>query len=109
MKKEDDLLVYDDDAAVEFILKNIPDEMRENITADSINYILDLLYEFFEQKGLINEESTEEASIDEEEMLDFVVKTAEKEDVLLSEEEIIEILEGEYEYGKTLGIYFDNE
>ncbi len=109
MKETEDLIVYDDDAAVEFILKNIPDEMKENVNADTINYVLDVLYDFFDQKGLIDEESTEEASIDEEEMLDFVVKVAEEDGVSLSEDEIIEILEGEYEYGKSLGIYTDEE
>lgn len=107
--EEDDLLIYDDDEAVKFILKLIPDELKERVNEDVVNYILDVLYDYYDEKGLISEDSTEEASIDEEDMLKYAVKAAKKDGINLNEDEIQLILDGEYEYGKSLGIYSEDE
>lgn len=109
MKNEEDFLVYDDEAAVKFILKQLPDELRKDVNEEKIDYILDVLYDYYEEKGLIDEDSAEEASIDEEEMLEYVMKAAQNDNVELSEEIIILILDAEYEYGKKLGIYSEEE
>ena len=68
MKEIDDLPEFDDDEAIAFILKFIPQELKEKVTEDDIAYILDIIYDFYESNGLIDEDSTEEASIDEEDM-----------------------------------------
>ncbi len=103
--KEDDLLVYDEDEAVKFILNSIPDEAKLRINDEMIEYVLDVVYEYYDENGLIDEESTEEASIDEEEMFNFILKCSKKEKMNLQEDDIQLILDGEYEYGKSLGIY----
>ena len=107
--QDDDLLVYDEDDAVKFILKLIPDEQKARINDDVINYVLDVVYEYYEENGLIDEESTEEASIDEEEMMKIVLKASKKDKMNLTEDEIQLVLDGEYEYGKSLGIYSEEE
>jgi hypothetical protein len=107
--QDDDLLVYDEDDAVKFILKLVPDELKTKIDEDVINYVLDVVYDFYEDNGLIDDESTEEASIDEEEMLKYVMKAAKKDKMKLNEDEIQLILDGEYEYGKSLGIYTEED
>lgn len=110
MKTEnDDLLEYDDEDAVKYILKMIPAELKSKIKEDEINYVLDVVYDFYEENGLIDEESTEEASIDEEEMLKYVMKAVKKDKMNLSEDEVQLILDGEYEYGKSLGIYTEED
>jgi hypothetical protein len=101
--QEDDLLVYDEDAAVAYILKLMPKEA--GIDEDKIEYVLDVVYEYYDEKGLIDEDSTEEASIDEEDMFKFILKCAKKDKMSLTEEQIQLILDGEFEYGKSLGIY----
>lgn len=106
---EDDLLVYDEDDAVKFILNFISSEAKERINDEKIEYILDVVYDFYDENGLIDEDSTEEASIDEEEMFKFILKCAKKDKMLLSEDDIQLILDGEYEYGKSLGIYREDE
>jgi len=58
---------------------------------------------------LIDEDSTEDASIDEEEMFKFILKCAKKDKIEMTEDEIQLILDGEYEYGKSLGIYTEEE
>jgi hypothetical protein len=111
MKEEiDDLPEFDDDAAIAFILNYIPQELKAKVTEDDIAYILDVIYDYYESHGLIEEDSTEEASIDEGDMLKFVLKAARKDKVVkLTEEEIQFILDGEFQYGKSLGIYDEEE
>ncbi|VBB43453.1 conserved hypothetical protein [uncultured Paludibacter sp.] len=107
--QEDDLLEYDDDEAVKFILKMVPKELKSKIDDNAVNYVLDVVYEFYEENGLIDEESTDEASIDEEEMLKYVMKAVKKDKMALTEDEVQLILDGEYEYGKSLGIYTEED
>ncbi|MDD4994159.1 MAG: hypothetical protein PHR83_18215 [Paludibacter sp.] len=107
--QEDDLLVYDEDEAVKFILNYIPAEDKKQITEEKIEYVLDVVYEFYDENGLIDEDSTEDASIDEEEMFKFILKCAKKDKIEMTEDEIQLILDGEYEYGKSLGIYTEEE
>ena len=107
--EEEDLLVYDEDEAVKFILNFIPAESKERIDNDKIEYVLDVVYDFYDENGLIDEDSTEEASIDEEEMFKYILKSSKKDKIKLSEEDIQVILDGEYEYGKSLGIYREEE
>lgn len=107
--EDDDLLVYDDDEAVNFILKLIPSELKDKVNEDTINYVLDVVYDFYEEKGLLSEEAVDETSVDEEEMLQYVVKAAKKDKINLSEDDIQLVLDGEYEYGRSLGIYTEEE
>lgn len=108
-EQEDDLLVYDEDDAVKFILGFIPKEDKASITEDKIEYVLDVVYEFYDENGLIDEDSAEEASIDEEEMFNYILKTAKKDKIELTEDDIQLILDGEYEYGKSIGIYSESD
>jgi hypothetical protein len=107
--QEDDLLVYDEDEAVKFILNYIPAESKTGINDDKVQYVLDVVYDFYDENGLINEDSTDEASIDEEEMFNFILKCSKKDKMELTEEEVQVILDGEFEYGKSLGIYREDE
>lgn len=106
---EDDLLVYDEDEAVKFILDYIPAESKERINEEKIEYVLDVVYDFYDENGLIDEDSTEEASIDEEEMFKYILKNSQKDKMELNEEDIQLILDGEFEYGKSIGIYKEDE
>lgn len=107
--QDDDLLVYDEDDAVKFILNFVPEEAKERINDEKIEYVLDVVYEFYDENGLIDEDSTEEASIDEEEMFKYILKCSKKDKMQLSEDDIRLILDGEYEYGKKLGIYTNED
>jgi hypothetical protein len=104
-KQENDLPVYDDEKAVEFILDQLPAEAKEHINEDTIEYILDAIYDYYDKNGLIDEDSAEEASIDEEAMYKFVKKAAKTDKVEISDDDILLILEGEYQYGKSIGVY----
>ena len=107
--QEDDLLGYDEDEAVKFILDSLPADAKERVDNDKIEYVLDVVYDFYDENGLIDEDSTEEASIDEEEMFKYILKSSKKDKMGLSEDDIQLILDGEYEYGKSLGIYKEDD
>ena len=107
--QDDDLLVYDEDDAVKFILNFLPEDAKKSIDDSKIEYVLDVVYEFYDENGLIEEDSTEEASIDEEEMFKYILKVSKKDKMQLTEEEVQLILEGEFEYGKSIGIYREEE
>lgn len=107
--QEDDLLVYDEDDAVKFILNFLPEDAKKSINDSKIEYVLDVVYEFYDENGLIEEDSTEEASIDEEEMFKYILKVSKKDKMELTEEEVQLILEGEFEYCKSIGIYREEE
>ncbi|MCE5330721.1 MAG: hypothetical protein LLF95_01110 [Bacteroidales bacterium] len=103
--QDDDLLVYDEDDAVKFIINFLPAETKKRIDDTKIEYVLDVVYEFYDENGLIDEDSTEEASIDEEEMFKYIKKCSKKDKMDLTDEDIELILEGEFQYGKSIGIY----
>jgi len=106
MKDDSDLLEFDDDAAIAFIMDYIPQHVKDKITDNEVEYFLDVIYDYYESKGLIDENSTEAAAIDEEDMLIYVMDAVKKDKVIkLTEEEVRYILDGEYQYGKSIGIY----
>ncbi len=105
MNTNDDL-IFDDDAAVQFIIKHLPEDIKGKISDDDITYILDVMYDFYEENGFINEDTATEADIDEEAMFFFIKKTMQKDKVVsLTDEELQAILDGEFEYGKSIGVY----
>ena len=67
MKTEDNDFGLTEDDAVKFILEQIPAELKEKINEDTINYVLDVVYDYYDQNGLL-EESVDETDIDEEEI-----------------------------------------
>jgi hypothetical protein len=103
--EDDDLLVYDEDEAVKFILSHITAKEGTAVTDTKVEYVLDVIYEYYDEKGLIQEDTAEEANIDEEDMFEYLKKCAKKDKMDITDEEISLILEGEYEYGKSIGIY----
>ena len=52
--EKDDLLVYDEEEAVKFIRKNNP---GLSLSDDEINYIIDLMYDYYESRGFLDEKS----------------------------------------------------
>lgn len=103
--EDDDLLVYDEDDAVKYIMSNLPEDVKSSIDETMVEYVLDVIYEYYDENGLIDEDTTEEASIDEEEMMKYIQKCARKDKMSLTDEQILVILEGEFNYGQSLGIY----
>lgn len=106
--ENDELRCYDDDEAVRFIQNYLPQEMKGKFSDDDILYVLDLIYDFYESNGLINDDDDDEKEIDidMEELTEYVVKNAKRDKMARFEAEEIEfIVNGEMEYCDSLGMF----
>lgn len=108
MSEKDDL-IYDEDDSVKFIQNYLPQELKGKFSNDDINYIVDLIYEFYESKGYLADEANSDESdieIDEDELVAFVVKNAQKDQVGKFEPEAVTfIVQGELEYCDSINMF----
>lgn len=110
MSEEKDLIEVDDTECINYIIKNLPSQFQGKISDDDIQYVLDLICEYYAENDLIDEDTVEEATIAEEDMYNYILAIIKKEKVVeLDGEKLEAILDGEFEYGKTIGIYTDEE
>ena len=108
MNEDNELLFeYDEDDAVAFIQNYLPQDLKGKFSSDELNYIIDLIYEFYEDKGFLDETDDEvDVEIDEDELIGFVVKQAQKDKVgKFSPEDITFIVQGELAYCDSLDIF----
>ncbi|MBN2661504.1 MAG: hypothetical protein JXR54_09585 [Tannerellaceae bacterium] len=108
MSEKDDLLIYDEDDSVKFIQNFLPQDMKGKFSNDDINYIVDLIYDFYESKGFLNEDPDKDGDveIDEDELISYVIKNAKKDGVGKFEpEEISFIVQGELEYCESINMF----
>ena len=106
MSEEQDL-IYDDDEVVKFIQNFLPLELKEKFSDDDINYIIDLIYEFYDSKGYFdNGDEDAIVDIDEDELIQFVIKNAQHDGVgKYKTEEIAFIVQGELAYCESIDIF----
>lgn len=110
MSEKDDLLEYDDEEAVRFIRNYLPIDLKERFSDDDINYIIDLIYEFYESKDYIKDDDAADidgdVEIDEDELIAFVIKNALKDGVgKYTADEITFIVQGELEYCDSINMF----
>lgn len=106
MAKNEELF-YDDEDAVKYIRKNLEPELSKNISEDDIYYVVDLIYDFYESKGFMNEEDENaEITIADDEIIDYAVSMAKKDTLCkLTQEQIEAIIEGELSYCESIGMF----
>ena len=106
MSDEKKVLEYDEEDSLKFIQEHLPEEMKDEFTDDEINYIVDLIYEFYEEKGFLDESDDSEIEIDEDELLDYIFENARKDDIReYTDEQIEAIVAGELAYCDTLNLF----
>jgi hypothetical protein len=106
MSKDKSIIEYDEDESVKFIRKSLPEEMQNEFSDDEINYIVDLVYEFYEEKGFLDEDDDKDIEIDEDELLDYVIKNARKDKIRdFTDEQVEAIVAGELAYCDTLNLF----
>lgn len=101
-------LEYDDDAAIAFITRRLSDDAKQIITPDDIQYVLDVMYDYYEENNFFDEETDEVVEIVEEELLQYILKAAQKDSMnpqAFTAENVQIILDLEYDYSKSLGVY----
>ena len=104
---QDDLdFLYDEDEAVAHIRKCISLDLKEKVSNDDIIYVVDLLYDYYEDSGLI-ESGSEEVDIDEDDVVGFIVEmmAKDKEAPKLTRDEIVEMVRGEFDYSESIGLF----
>ena len=103
---EEDLIGYDDAASVAFIRNYIPQELKELLSDDDIVYFV---YDYYESRGYMDadeSESDEVIEVDEDELVEYVVKNAKKDGVGRFEPEQIRfIVQGELEYCDSIELF----
>ena len=106
MSTNNDELLYDEDDSVKFIQNYLPQELKGKFSNDDINYIVDLIYDFYEPNGMLDDDGDDEIEIDEEEVVNYVIKNAQKDGVGKFEpEEITFIVQGELEYCDSINMF----
>ena len=107
---EEDLLGYDDAASVAFIRNYIPQELKELLSDDDIVYFVDLIYDYYESRGYISDDEDlsdeEPIEVDEDELVDYVVRKAKKDGVgKFDPDQIRFIVQGELEYCESINLF----
>lgn len=112
MSQEDKVLEYDEDDSLRFIRENLPEEMQDEFSDDEINYIVDLIYDFYEEKGYLDENDEDddsEVEINEDELLEYIGRNARNNKEVLgrdyTDEQIEAIVAGELAYCDTLNLF----
>ena len=106
MSEKDDF-IYDEADSVKFIQNYLPQELKGKFSDDDINYIVDLIYEFYDSKGYMDMDDDDiDVEIDEDELTEFVVKNALKDKVGKFEaEDIAFVVQGELAYCDSIHIF----
>ena len=106
MSDEKKVLEYDEDESLKFIQKHLPEDMQDEFTDDEINYIVDLVYEFYEEKGFLDESDESDIEIDEDELLEYIFENAREDGIReYTDEQIEAIVAGELAYCDTLNLF----
>ena len=90
---------YDDEMAIEFIQNFLPLDLKDKFPEDTLYYILDVICEFYETQDWMDNEDDEK---EEQELVQFIIKQAEKDGIgQFDEEEIRVVLAAESAYCDT--------
>ena len=108
MGLEDDFLLSDadDEKPIEFIRNYLPQELKDKFSEDELYYFLDLIDEYYSESGILDAQPDADGyvDIDLEQVVEYIVQEAKKDEVgEYDQEEILFVVQGEMEYGNSLG------
>jgi len=108
MGLEDDFLLNDadDEKTIEFIKNYLPQELKDKFSNDEFLYFLDLIDEYYSESGILDAQPDDEGyvNIDLEEIVAYIIKESKKDEMgEYDPEEILFVVQGEMEYGNSLG------
>jgi hypothetical protein len=103
MSEKDIGSTYDEEDSVKFIQSSMPDEFKGQLSDDDINYLVDLIYEYYEDKGYLSDDADDDIEIDEEDLINYVFKNAKSDNIKpFTIEQVEAVIEGELSYCDTL-------
>jgi len=101
---------YREEEAIKFISNCLPANIKKLVKEEDIEYVLDFIFDFYNEKGYLNEEnaeSDEKVEIIENEMFNYIMEQIEKDgkSKKFPENVVAAIMEGEYEYSLSIGMF----
>jgi hypothetical protein len=106
MNEQEELFEYNEEAAVAFIRNHLSQELKEKFSDDDIYYILDVIRDFYENKGwdVLNDEDEEKEL---HELIKYIVeRTMEDKKGSYDPEDVAILLRVEAAYVDTLDLSF---
>ena len=102
-KNQEDEFEYDYEDAAEIILQNISVDLKNKLDFDYIMTLLDIRDDYYMKVGIIEEEGKESIctypiDLDEEAMNLFIITNAVQYGIILTDEEMVEIMQAELVY-----------
>lgn len=96
---------YDDDACLAFIRKETKQIATiAALSDDDLLYIVDLIYDYMESRGYLDDEADEEFDIDLDEIYEYVIKNIKRDEmsITLSADDLAAIFDAEDAYTESL-------
>lgn len=104
----DEIKEYDEDEAIKFIKAFVPQDIKNKYSDDDILIIIDIIFDYYEDKGLMDIEidDEEEADISVPDLVGYVKNSLRKDsDNIIEMDDVMNLVLGELEYEKTIGMY----
>ena len=93
---------YDDQECIRYVMAQLPEELKQRVDEDDVQYFLDAEWDYYDAEGLF-EDSGESVEIDEEKLAVYILKAARKDGMDHIDEEVLEaLLDAEYEYNSKI-------
>lgn len=96
---------YDEDKAIEFIRKTLPETVNMQYSDDEILYVIDIIWEWYEKNGYLSLDSevTEEEDLDISKLTAYVKKQLNNDgEILMDPADLELIVRGEIEYEESI-------
>lgn len=95
--------IYDEEAAVSFIKAFIPQESSTKFSDDDILFIIDCIWDFYEDNGFLEISIDQEDEFDIDNLVDYVMKAIKKDgEINASEDDIRIIINAELQYEESI-------
>lgn len=96
---------YDEDKAIAFIRKAVGPEVSEQYSDDEIVYVIDIIWDYYENKGFLklSSKKTKDEVLDEEDLTAYVRKQLGNDGTLLMDpDDLGKIVNAELDYEESL-------
>ncbi len=99
-------MMFDEQQAVKFIKNYIPTDIAQLYSGDEILNIIDMIWDFYEDNGLLEIPATDDdTTLDEEKLLDYVNKMLKKDKLAVVDKDHVKyIVDGELAYERSIGL-----
>ena len=102
---ENNEYIFDEEKAISFIRKEIPNSVSEKYSDDEILFVIDTVWDYYESNGLldINSNVVEDEETDPEKLIRYVKKEVKKDkELMMDPEDIGFIVQAELDYEESL-------